>query len=160
MGDELAHVSRYLKIQRKIPVKDICTGRHVNYLLLLLDGSTGVRCYSEKFWKQFSDSEAHVIVILFRSKLTPAAGADYTQTSDALETYVKTMPGFLDVKSFRAEDGERLTVVWWKDRETLEQWRTDSRHLSAKQTGRERWYEYYNLEVAEIVRAKQFTRPA
>jgi heme-degrading monooxygenase HmoA len=62
------------------------------------------------------------------------------------------------VKSFRAEDGERLTVVWWKDRETLEQWRTDSRHLSAKQTGRERWYEYYNMEVAEVYRESKFER--
>ena len=99
-----------------------------------------------------------MIVILFHSKLTPAAGVDYTQTSDALETYVKTMPGFIDVKSFRAEDGERLTVVWWKDRETLEQWRTDARHMSAKQTGRERWYEYYNMEVAEVFRESKFER--
>ena len=99
-----------------------------------------------------------MIVILFRSKLTPAAGVDYTQTSDALATYVKTMPGFIDVKSFRAEDGERLTVVWWKDRETLEQWRTDARHISAKQTGRERWYEYYNMEVAEVFRESKFER--
>lgn len=99
-----------------------------------------------------------MIVILFRSKLTPAAGVDYTKTSDALETYVKTMPGFIHVKSFRADDGERLTVVWWKDRETLEQWRTDARHISAKQTGRERWYEYYQMEVAEVFRESKFER--
>ena len=99
-----------------------------------------------------------MIVILFRSKLTPAAGVDYAQTSDALESYVKTRPGFLDVKSFTAEDGERLTVVWWKNRETLEAWRTDVRHMSAQRTGRERWYEYYNMEVAEVFRESKFER--
>jgi len=99
-----------------------------------------------------------MIVILFRSKLTPAAGVDYAQTSDALESYVKTRPGFLDVKSFTAEDGERLTVVWWKNRETLEAWRTDARHMSAQRTGRERWYEYYNMEVAEVFRESKFER--
>jgi heme-degrading monooxygenase HmoA len=99
-----------------------------------------------------------MIVILFRSKLTSAAGVDYAQTSEALESYVKTKPGFIAVKSFTAEDGERLTIVWWKDRETLEQWRTDSRHMEAKSTGRERWYEYYKMEVAEVFRESKFER--
>jgi heme-degrading monooxygenase HmoA len=99
-----------------------------------------------------------MIVILFRSKLTSAAGVDYKQTSDALESYVKTRPGFIAAKSFTSEDGERLTVVWWKDRETLEEWRTDSRHVSAQNTGRERWYEYYKMEVAEVFRESKFER--
>ena len=99
-----------------------------------------------------------MIVILFRSKLTSAAGADYMRTSDALESYVKTKPGFIAVKSFTSEDGERLTVVWWKDRETLEDWRNDLRHVAAQNTGRERWYEYYKMEVADVVREKEFER--
>jgi len=99
-----------------------------------------------------------MIVILFRSELTSAAGVDYAQTSDALESYVKTRPGFIAVKSFTAEDGERLTIVWWKDRETLEQWRMDPRHVSAQNTGRERWYEYYKMEVAEVFRESKFER--
>ena len=99
-----------------------------------------------------------MIVILFRSKLTSAAGADYMRTSDALESYVKTKPGFIAVKSFTSEDGERLTVVWWKDRETLEDWRNDLRHVAAQNTGRERWYEYYKMEVAEVFRESKFER--
>src|SRR5262249_11026414 len=90
--------------------------------------------------------------------LMAATGVDYTQTSDALESYVKTRPGFIAVKSFTAEDGERLTVVWWKDRETLEEWRNDARHVSAQNTGRERWYEYYKMEVAEVFRESKFER--
>ena len=137
----------------------ICTGRQVHYLLLLLDGSTGVWCWGEeKIDSSFRIAGKSMIVILFRSKLTSAAGVDYTQTSEALESYVKTKPGFIAVKSFTSEDGERLTVVWWKDRETLEQWRTDSRHMAAKSIGRERWYEYYKMEVAEVFRKSNFER--
>ncbi|HTL44391.1 MAG TPA: hypothetical protein VL262_08615, partial [Vicinamibacterales bacterium] len=57
-----------------------------------------------------------------------------------------------------AEDGERLTVVWWQDEETLRAWRLHARHLVAQRLGRERWYEYYKIEVAEVIRAKDFTR--
>lgn len=99
-----------------------------------------------------------MIVILFRSKLTAAAGADYNQTSDRLEEYVKTLPGFHAVKSFTAEDGERLTVVWWKDKETLKAWRNDPTHREAQEMGRERWYEYYKMDVAEIYRESNFER--
>ncbi len=72
----------------------------------------------------------------------------------------KTMPGFIDVKAFKADDGERLTVVWWQDEETLAVWRNQARHLVAQRSGRERWYESYTLEVAEVKRANRFQRPS
>jgi heme-degrading monooxygenase HmoA len=37
---------------------------------------------------------------------------------------------------FTAEDGERLTVVWWQDEETLKQWRNHVWHLVAQRVGR------------------------
>jgi heme-degrading monooxygenase HmoA len=101
-----------------------------------------------------------MIVILFRSKLTPAAGQDYADTNAELERYVQTAPGFVAAKSFKAEDGERLTLVWWRDRETLEQWRHNERHVAAKTQGRNKWYEYYKIEVAEVYRQSDFERPA
>jgi heme-degrading monooxygenase HmoA len=69
-------------------------------------------------------------------------------------------PGFAGVKSFRSDDGERLTVVWWKDAESLARWRNDPDHRIAQETGRQRWYEYYDMEVAEVVRDSHFARPA
>jgi heme-degrading monooxygenase HmoA len=70
------------------------------------------------------------------------------------------MPGFVDVKSFKADDGERLTVVWWENEETLRAWREHARHRIAQRTGRERWYEYYKMDVAEVIRTSQFERKA
>ena len=100
-----------------------------------------------------------MIVVLFRSKLTEAAGDDYAQLSDEMDAHARTFPGFIDVKAFTAEDGERLTVVWWQDEETLRVWATDARHRAAQQTGRRLWYEYYRMDIAEIVRVKNFDRP-
>jgi len=99
-----------------------------------------------------------MIVILFRSRLTPAAGADYAAMDAELAELVPKQPGFVDVKSFTAADGERLTLVWWKDKETLLQWRNLPRHREAQQTGRAKWYEYYKMEVAEVFRTSNFER--
>ena len=102
-----------------------------------------------------------MIVVLFRSKLVPTASSDgYDEMAKEMDDLARTMPGFIDVKSFKAEDGERLTLVWWQDEETLRAWREQARHRVAQRTGRERWYEYYKLEVAEVIRANNFDRPS
>jgi heme-degrading monooxygenase HmoA len=99
-----------------------------------------------------------MIVVVFRSRLTPDAGADYGRMAEEMTATAKGMPGFIDVKSFTAEDGERLTLVWWQDRETLAGWRNHPRHKIAQETGRSKWYEYYKIEVAEVIRDGAFER--
>ncbi len=99
------------------------------------------------------------MVILFRSKLVDTAGEDYARMAAAMDAHARTFPGFVDVKSFKADDGERLTVVWWQDEETLRVWATDARHQVAQSTGRRTWYEYYKMDVAQIVRVSNFERP-
>ncbi len=99
-----------------------------------------------------------MLVILFRSKLTDQAGDDYQAVNVELESLVRQNPGFIDVKSFKAEDGERLTVVWWRDAESLKDWREQVRHRFAQETGRKKWYQYYKMEVAEVNRQSDFAR--
>jgi heme-degrading monooxygenase HmoA len=97
-------------------------------------------------------------VILFRSKLTDEAGADYQAMNAELELLVKENPGFVGHKSYLAEDGERLTVVWWRDEESLRVWRNLPRHREAQATGRKLWYRYYRMDVAAITRSYEFVR--
>lgn len=101
-----------------------------------------------------------MMLIAFRSKLTPTAGDDYAAMAAEMDAHARTFPGFVDVKSFKADDGERLTLVWWQDEETLRAWATDARHRVAQATGRKHWYEYYKMDIAQIVRVNNFTRPA
>jgi heme-degrading monooxygenase HmoA len=98
-----------------------------------------------------------MIVVLFRSKLVDAPEG-YAEMAEEMEALAKTMPGFIDVKGYLADDGERLTVVRWEDAETLRQWREQVRHRVAQKTGREKWYAYYKMEVAEVVRETNFER--
>ena len=97
---------------------------------------------------------------LFRSKLTDLAGADYQAMNTELESLVRQNAGFIDVKGYTSEDGERLTVVWWRDEESLRDWRELMRHRQAQQTGRAKWYQYYEMEVANVIRTSSFARAA
>jgi heme-degrading monooxygenase HmoA len=98
------------------------------------------------------------LVILFRSKLTEQAGEDYQAMNAEMQTLVRQNTGFVDVKSYTAADGERLTVVWWRDEESLAEWRNLMRHREAQNIGRQKWYEYYDVEVATILRSRSFVR--
>lgn len=104
-----------------------------------------------------AEEVAQMMVVLFRSKLVDTPDG-YDAMAEEMDALARTMPGFIDVKAFTADDGERLTVVWWESEETLKQWREAARHRVAQQTGRERWYEYYKMDVAEVVRSKTFMR--
>ena len=99
-----------------------------------------------------------MVVTLFRSRLTAQAGADYAAMAGEMLERAKAYPGFVAMKSFTAEDGERLTVVWWESDELQAAWRKDARHLEAQKKGRERWYHYYHIEIATVLREHQFVR--
>ncbi len=100
-----------------------------------------------------------MVVILFRSRLTAEAGQDYQDHDAELERLVLGHSGHLGHKSYLAADGERLTVVWFKDQESLRAWKMEPRHLEAQRRGRERWYEFYEMDVAEVIRSSHFKRP-
>jgi len=104
--------------------------------------------------------DGRMVVILFRSRLTPEAGQDYQELDAELERLVRDQPGYVTHKSYGAADGERLTLVWFRDQESLRAWKIQPRHLEAQRRGRERWYQFYEMEVAEIVRTSSFKRAA
>src|SRR5215813_12733697 len=99
-----------------------------------------------------------MMIVLFRSRLTPEASDGYSEMAERMSKLAHAAPGFVAEKHFTAEDGERLTVVWWQHEETLKQWRNHAQHLIAQSTGREKWYEHYKLEVATVVRSSDFDR--
>jgi heme-degrading monooxygenase HmoA len=100
-----------------------------------------------------------MVVILFRSRLTAEAGQDYDEMAAEMEGLVHDQPGYVTHQAYRAEDGERLTVVWFRDQESLRAWKMQPRHLEAQRRGREKWYQFYEMDVAEVIRTSSFKRP-
>ena len=100
-----------------------------------------------------------MIVVVFRSRLTPEAGEDYSEMAAEMLATAKEMPGFVEFKSFTADDGERVSLVYWQDHETMAGWRNHPRHRVAQNAGRAKWYSEFSLEVADIARDTKFQRP-
>ena len=99
-----------------------------------------------------------MVVVVFRSRLSAEAGDDYSEMAAEMLATAKEMPGFVEFKSFKADDGERVSLVYWQDHETMAAWRAHPRHRVAQASGRAKWYAEYRIEVADVVRENKFER--
>lgn len=98
------------------------------------------------------------VVTVFRSRLAADGIDDYAPTAARMVELGTSMPGFVDFKTFTAEDGERLTVVTFSDPESQQAWREQVEHVAAQVAGRGRYYDEYSLQVCTCDRVSSFRR--
>jgi heme-degrading monooxygenase HmoA len=60
------------------------------------------------------------------------------------------------VESVRGDDGIGITVSYWTDREAIANWRNNAEHLAAQSLGRQEFYDWYRVRVAEMVKDYAF----
>jgi heme-degrading monooxygenase HmoA len=101
-----------------------------------------------------------LILGIFRSRLRDGAQA-YPATAERMEALVRGMPGFLGIKTFRADDGERVSLFAFESLEALAAWRDHPEHRDAQRRGREEFYAEYSIQICEPIREARFeARPA
>lgn len=81
-----------------------------------------------------------MIVTVFRSRLDPEHAGEYQSMLQRMRDIAQDMPGFVASKTFTAEDGERVTLVYFDTRDNLDAWARHPLHREAQQAGRERFY--------------------
>jgi len=99
------------------------------------------------------------IVTVFRNRLDLDGVAGYPERAEQMEALARSMPGFVDVKSFVADDGERVTISTFADAESVRAWRDQADHQVAQAEGRSSYYASYSIQVCETVRAGEFQKP-
>ena len=95
-------------------------------------------------------------VVLFRNRLRECDMRDYEETAHQMDILVASIPGYMDHKSYNAEDGERLTVSRFRSLEAIKAWRKQADHAKAQAKGRREFYNWYNLEVCEVSYQNEF----
>jgi heme-degrading monooxygenase HmoA len=103
----------------------------------------------------FADDQ---VVTVFRSRRRPGTEPDYAILSDEMEARARTMPGFVDSKSFSAEDGEQVSVVTFASPDHQRAWRDDLAHRAAQQRGRDEFLDDYSIQVARCTYVSRWSR--
>jgi len=100
-----------------------------------------------------------MIVTVFRSRLRQDNLDHYLAMAPKISELAQRMPGYVSHKSFTADDGERVTIVEFKDMESQHAWATQMDHVAAKRQGREAFYAEYSLQICEVLRESKFVAP-
>jgi heme-degrading monooxygenase HmoA len=99
-----------------------------------------------------------LIIGIFRSRLREGA-TRYPATAERMEALAAEQPGFLGIKSFQAEDGERLSLFSFESLASLEAWRAHPEHRDAQRLGQSEFYASYSIQLCEPIREARFEAP-
>ncbi len=87
-----------------------------------------------------SPFEEGQVVTVFRSRQRDGAEPAYQALSAEIELKARTMPGFIDFKSFVAADGEQVSVATFATPADQRAWRDDLAHRRpSNRAGRSSW---------------------
>lgn len=99
-----------------------------------------------------------MVIAIFRSRLRPDNEGEFQELAGRMLALARSMPGFRSYKVYKADDGERCSIIEFESPEQLLAWRNHSEHRAAQERGRERYYQEYSLHVAEPARESSFRR--
>jgi heme-degrading monooxygenase HmoA len=97
-----------------------------------------------------------MVTVIFWSRLRPEHKDEYEPVALRIAELAQKTPGFQSMKTFAADDGERVTIAEFDSMENAVAWRQDPEHLEAQRLGRERFYSEYRLQVCQPLRAYTF----
>jgi heme-degrading monooxygenase HmoA len=98
------------------------------------------------------------IVTVFRNRPRAEAAAEYADLAPRIQALAAGMPGFVDAKTFTADDGERVTIATFADEDSQRAWRDQVDHRAAQQAGRDRIYAAYTIQVCRTLRTGSHSR--
>jgi heme-degrading monooxygenase HmoA len=93
-----------------------------------------------------------VIVIGALKLRNDAAVEEYDRLGERMYGIVSGLPGFLSVKSFKADDGEELTLFRFASEQALEGWRTHPEHVETMKRGHAEFYASGFLQICKVIR--------
>ena len=97
---------------------------------------------------------SNMVAVIF--EVVPAEGKkdEYFSMAEKLRPELSKIPGFISIERFQsvANPGKILSLSFWKDEESVTQWRNVEMHRQAQAKGRQSVFSDYRLRVAHVVR--------
>ena len=96
------------------------------------------------------NADARMFVVIFRARVRKLDD-EYARVAARMRELAIAEFGCIEFHAV-SEGVEEVALSYWPDEDSIRRWRNHPEHLLAQQTGRERWYESYSVQVAAIIR--------
>lgn len=91
--------------------------------------------------------------VIFTSFRT-AVDNGYAEMTDKMLKLVSKQVGFLGVESAREDIG--ITVSYWRDLESIKNWKENTEHAIARKKGKTDWYQSFKIRIAKVEKDYKF----
>lgn len=91
--------------------------------------------------------------VIFTSTRT-SVDEGYAEMATQMVELAQQQEGFLGIESARNDIG--ITVSYWRDLESIKNWKNNLDHIDAQLKGRSKWYENYTVRIALVEREYSF----
>ena len=86
---------------------------------------------------------------IFTTQRSHSGDDVYEIMTGRMITLAQKQQGFLGLESVRGDDGMGITVSYWTDRKAIENWGRQAEHVSVQSMGRQEFYQWYRIRIAE-----------
>jgi heme-degrading monooxygenase HmoA len=95
-----------------------------------------------------------MIAVIFEVIPNEGKKAEYLEIAANLRPELDNIEGFISIERFQSfSDPEKvLSLSFWKDEESIQQWRNLEMHRHAQEKGRNEVFKEYHLRIATVVR--------
>ena len=95
-----------------------------------------------------------MIAVIFEAEIDAAHKADYLNAAAVLRPQLDKFDGFISIERFESltEPGKILSLSFWRDDQSVRNWRNLDAHRTIQAVGRDHIFSDYRLRVAEVLR--------
>jgi len=95
-----------------------------------------------------------MFAVIFEVKPNEAGNEKYIEFAGQLRKFLEDRPGFISIERFQSliEEGKVLSLSFWEDERSIENWRNQIEHRTAQKSGKDSLFESYRIRVAKVVR--------
>ena len=88
---------------------------------------------------------------IFTTQRSQSGDDVYEIMASRMVALAQQQQGFLGLESVRGDDGIGITVSYWTDREAIQNWGRQAEHVSVQAMGRQEFYHWYRIRIAEVL---------
>jgi heme-degrading monooxygenase HmoA len=97
-----------------------------------------------------------MVIVVFRSRFKEGVDLDaYRSLVLEMHELVGTRPGFLSIENFDGPDGGQVALVCFETADAAAAWRDHPAHREAQRRGREEFFSWYSVHVADVIRSHE-----
>ena len=93
---------------------------------------------------------------IFTTQRSQSGDDIYEIMTSRMLALAQQQQGFLGLESVRGDDGIGITVSYWTDHEAIQNWGRQAEHVSVQAMGRQEFYRWYRLRIAEVFTERSF----